>query len=775
MRNVKWVVMLTLVALLGQLAIGGQVNPGESDVVTSVPRTMTYQGILKDGTGEVVSNSSIDITFRIFNAEGGGTELWSDLETVSTDTNGIFTTELTGLDIPFDEDYWLEMEIDAETLIPRQKINMSAYAATADTSDYAHLAGYAQSSGSVDGASGGTINGSVHTTGTLSAGNSITIDGVNDRITATGGTIDFDNENLITTGKMTIGANHTNTGGGAFVAGNNNTASGHQNVALGYTNDAGGLYSTITGGNGNTISDNFASIGGGYENTVDGEIGHIGGGQNNTVTSESGAICGGRSNIAGFGSFIGGGVSDSALGGHSVIGGGGWNQTDGIYSTVGGGRWNYAQGDYSVIAGGGAQSSDVVNIALGEHTFIGGGSYHEANGGYSTIGGGSYNIADGIMSSISGGSSNHASGNYSCVGGGGYNYARGLGSVICGGGVYASDSNSVSGDWSVIGGGRRNLADGDGSTIGGGNNHITSNIYCTVGGGSLNTANGEFSTVGGGNNNIASNVKATIAGGHNNVAGGQFSTVSGGNRAEAIGDYSTVCGGADNTAGGSYSIVAGGNFNEANGGYSFTAGRRAKSNHNGTFVWADHTDADFASTGDDQFLIRAEGGVGIGTDDPDFMLTVGEGTIDQVHPDHDMVVTDANQARLGVYVNNKGISLDVWDTTTALIYAFEYGVGPDDLSINPHGGDVGIGTITPDEKLHIAGNIKIVDGTEGNGKVLTSDASGVGSWQTLPVMVNSDEVERLEDRINQMLSIIESQNEKISRLEQIIIDLGANR
>ncbi len=41
---------------------------------------------------------------------------------------------------------------------------------------------------------------------------------------------------------------------------------------------------------------------------------------------------------------------------------------------------------------------------------------------------------------------------------------------------------------------------------------------------------------------------------------------------------------------------------------------------------------------------------------------------------------------------------------------------------------VGIGTNTPDERLHIAGSIKIVDGTQGVGKVLTSDANGKASW-----------------------------------------------
>jgi hypothetical protein len=45
-------------------------------------------------------------------------------------------------------------------------------------------------------------------------------------------------------------------------------------------------------------------------------------------------------------------------------------------------------------------------------------------------------------------------------------------------------------------------------------------------------------------------------------------------------------------------------------------------------------------------------------------------------------------------------------------------------------GNIGIGTITPTEKLDIAGKIKITDGSEGVGKVLVSNAIGVGSWVT---------------------------------------------
>lgn len=48
-------------------------------------------------------------------------------------------------------------------------------------------------------------------------------------------------------------------------------------------------------------------------------------------------------------------------------------------------------------------------------------------------------------------------------------------------------------------------------------------------------------------------------------------------------------------------------------------------------------------------------------------------------------------------------------------------------------GNVGIGTTTPSRLLHVnsatSGAVRIVDGTQANGRVLTSDATGVGTWQ----------------------------------------------
>jgi len=51
-----------------------------------------------------------------------------------------------------------------------------------------------------------------------------------------------------------------------------------------------------------------------------------------------------------------------------------------------------------------------------------------------------------------------------------------------------------------------------------------------------------------------------------------------------------------------------------------------------------------------------------------------------------------------------------------------------DFFVNGTSGNVGIGTTSPGAKLEIAGQIKITGGAPGAGKVLTSDASGLATW-----------------------------------------------
>ena len=182
------------------------------------------------------------------------------------------------------------------------------------------------------------------------------------------------------------------------------------------------------------------------------------------------------------------------------------------------------------------------------------------------------------------GFSNTASGDSAAALGGWDNVASGQASAIIGG-----QNNSVSGSHSFATG-YMNTVSGLGSTVSGGLSNNVAGMVGTIGGGTLNTVDN-------------SSLNGTIAGGSRNFVDAGGGSIGGGEYCSTFATYATVPGGSKNTAGGFCSLAA---------------GRRAKvqSGDDGTFIWADHTDADFASTDENQFLIRASNGVGINLNDP---------------------------------------------------------------------------------------------------------------------------------------------------------------
>ncbi len=151
-----------------------------------------------------------------------------------------------------------------------------------------------------------------------------------------------------------------------------------------------------------------------------------------------------------------------------------------------------------------------------------------------------------------------------------------------------------------------NLIGGFGGTFGPGN-RVTAGVFGAVIGGGGSATFGP---------NEVTDHQGTVAGGAGNRAGNndtdlnnaRFSTVGGGFGNQAGGFEATVGGGAFNTASGAGSVVPGGNSNTASGQFSFAAGRRAKAQHDGVFVWGDSTNADVASSAANQFVVRASGG-----------------------------------------------------------------------------------------------------------------------------------------------------------------------
>ncbi len=183
-----------------------------------------------------------------------------------------------------------------------------------------------------------------------------------------------------------------------------------------------------------------------------------------------------------------------------------------------------------------------------------------------------------------------------------------VGATISGGGQAAPvGANRVTDAFGTVGGGRNNQA---------GNNAGTTSDAgsATVGGGKDNLASAFTSTVGGGFNNIANQDLATVSGGLSNTASGDSSTVGGGEQNTASGIDSVVGGGSGNIASGDCSFVPGGCSNFAGGDGSFAGGTGARAEHQGAFVWGDSSASETASTGPNQFIVRASGGIWLGSD-----------------------------------------------------------------------------------------------------------------------------------------------------------------
>lgn len=243
-----------------------------------------------------------------------------------------------------------------------------------------------------------------------------------------------------------------------------------------------------------------------------------------------------------------------------------------------------------------------------------------------------------------------------------------------------------------------------------------------VGGGDDNFIgfNSGFGVIGGGWENTIGDASdySTISGGRRNTIGGNaYSSTIGGGFANSIGgnsDYAVIAGGNFNDIGinAAYSMIGGGfdnniaddawrgfipcgDFNAIGVGAdnAFAAGHRAKANHSGTFVWADMTEADFASTGSNQFLIRASGGVGIGTARPGARLEVAGNNFLESAIRHRSF--------------NSG-NTNVWDIGQRVISSSQHYLsvennGSPELVIR-NTGRVGIGTTSPEGDVHIMGN-----------------------------------------------------------------------
>ena len=106
-------------------------------VVFGVPSTINYQGKLTDASG-VALNGYYNMEFRIYDAASGGTLLWSESHSSVPVMKGLFNVllgETDPINLPFDGQYYLEIQVGSDVLTPRIPLSAVAYAFRANIAD----------------------------------------------------------------------------------------------------------------------------------------------------------------------------------------------------------------------------------------------------------------------------------------------------------------------------------------------------------------------------------------------------------------------------------------------------------------------------------------------------------------------------------------------------------------------------------------------------------------------------------------------------------------
>jgi len=131
------------------------------------------------------------------------------------------------------------------------------------------------------------------------------------------------------------------------------------------------------------------------------------------------------------------------------------------------------------------------------------------------------------------------------------------------------------------------------------------------------------------------------------------------------------------------------------------------------------------------FAVRNDGYIGIGNITPVAKLDIATGNLRV-----EGISGGAGKIFLGSVGGVDDGYTGIYRVTDNLVFSvFKLGGGSafgsqsyDAVTIASTSGNVGIGTASPAQKLDVAGSVKITDGSEGLGKVLTSDASGNATW-----------------------------------------------
>lgn len=95
--------------------------------------TLNIQGVLRDETGAAVPDGdNYQLTFHLYNAQAGGSSIWSENHTGVSVHNGVYSAELGGMSslggLAFDVPYYLGISVNGGAIsTPRIPLSMSPY------------------------------------------------------------------------------------------------------------------------------------------------------------------------------------------------------------------------------------------------------------------------------------------------------------------------------------------------------------------------------------------------------------------------------------------------------------------------------------------------------------------------------------------------------------------------------------------------------------------------------------------------------------------------
>jgi len=95
------------------------------------PSTVNYQVMLTDNGDQPLADQTVELVFRVYENESGGTADWTETHNTTTNGIGVVSVELGSVNpLPFMEwlgHFWLEVEVNGETMSPRRRLSAAPY------------------------------------------------------------------------------------------------------------------------------------------------------------------------------------------------------------------------------------------------------------------------------------------------------------------------------------------------------------------------------------------------------------------------------------------------------------------------------------------------------------------------------------------------------------------------------------------------------------------------------------------------------------------------